>query len=71
MKLSNDQKKIMKGIAIYTPLYIVALLLSHWIRDRTVAWEDLWLSVLVAVVIGLLMLLFFVVGSHVPTKDDQ
>jgi uncharacterized membrane protein len=71
LKLSNDQKKIIKAIAIYTPVYIVALLLSHWIRDRSFSWEDLLVSVLTAVVLGLLLVLFFVVGSHVPTKDDQ
>ena len=71
MKLSNDQKKILKAIAIYTPVYIVALLLTQWIRHRSFSWEDLLVSVLTAVVLGLLLTLFFVVGAHVPTKDDD
>ena len=70
MKLSGDQKKIMKALAIYVPLYIVALQLSQWIRERSICWEDVLISVLTAVVLGVVFFLLFVVGSHVPTKDE-
>ncbi len=70
MKLSPDQKKIAKAIAFYTLLYPVAMLVSHRIRTGSVDWSDFWVSLLTALVLGVLGILFFVVGSHIPTKDD-
>jgi hypothetical protein len=70
MKLSNDQKKIAKAIAVYTLLYPVVMLVAHWIRTGSFDWSDFLVSLLTALVLGALGILFFVVGSHVPTKDD-
>lgn len=70
MKLSNDQKKIAKAIAIYTLLYPVVMLVAHRIRTGSFDWNDFLVSLLTALVLGALGILFFVVGSHVPTKDD-
>ena len=70
MKLSNDQKKIAKAIAVYTLLYPVVMLVAHRIRTGSFDWYDFLVSLLTALVLGALGILFFVVGSHVPTKDD-
>jgi hypothetical protein len=71
MKLSPDQKKIARAIAVYTLLYPVAMLLAHRIRTGSVDWGDFLVSLLTALIVGALCILFFVVGSHVPTKDDD
>lgn len=70
MKLSNDQKKIAKAIAVYSLLYPFAMLVAHRIRTGSFDWSDFLVSLLVALVVGALCILFFVIGSHVPTKDD-
>lgn len=70
MKLSNDQKKIAKAIAVYSLLYPVVMLVAHRIRTGSFDWSDFLVSLLVALVVGALGILFFVIGSHVPTKDD-
>ena len=70
MKLSNDQKIIAKAIAVYSLLYPFAMLVAHRIRTGSFDWSDFLVSLLVALVVGALGILFFVIGSHVPTKDD-
>ena len=70
MKLSNDQKKIAKAIAVYSLLYPFAMLVAHRIRTGSFDWSDFLVSLLVALVVSALGILFFVIGSHVPTKDD-
>ena len=70
MKLSNDQKKIAKAIVVYSLLYPFAMLVAHRIRTGSFDWSDFLVSLLVALVVGALGILFFVIGSHVPTKDD-
>ena len=70
MKLSNDQKKIAKAIAVYSLLYPFAMLVTPRIRTGSFDWNDFQVSLLTALVLGALGILFFVVGSHVPTKDD-
>ena len=70
MKLSNDQKIIAKAIAVYSLLYPFAMLVAHRIRTGSFDWSDFLVSLLVALVVGALCILFFVIGSHVPTKDD-
>lgn len=71
MKLSNDQKTIAKAIAIYTIVYPITMLVVHRIRTGAVDWSDFLVSILTALVLGALGILLFVVGSHVPTKDDD
>ncbi len=70
MKLSNDQKRIAKAIAVYSLLYPVVMLVAHRIRTGSFDWSDFLVSLMVALVVGALGILFFVIGSHVPTKDD-
>lgn len=70
MKLSNDQKRIAKAIAVYSLLYPVVMLVAHRIRTGSFDCSDFLVSLLTALVLGALGILFFVVGSHVPTKDD-
>lgn len=71
MKLSDDQKNIAKAIGIYTLLYPITMLVVHRIRTGAFEWSDFWVSLLTALVLGALGILFFVVGSHIPTKDDD
>ena len=46
MKLSNDQKKIAKAIAVYSLLYPFAMLVAHRIRTGSFDWSDFLVSLL-------------------------
>ena len=70
MKLDSEQKRVLKAIAVYSLLYPFAMLVAHRIRTGSFDWSDFLVSLLVALVVGALGILFFVIGSHVPTKDD-
>ncbi len=67
MKLSAEQKRFAKSIALYSLLYPVMMLLTHRIRTGSFDWNDFPVSVLTALVLGIL---FFIVGTHVPKKDE-
>ncbi len=67
MKLSDEQKRFAKSIAFYSLLYPVTMLVAHRIRTGSFDWNDFLDSVLTALVLGIL---FFIVGTHVPKKDD-
>ncbi|MBQ6175649.1 MAG: hypothetical protein IJK29_00480 [Bacteroidales bacterium] len=68
MKLSDEQKRFAKSIALYSLLYPVMMLVTHRIRaGGAFDWNDFLDSVLTALVLGIL---FFIVGTHVPKKDD-
>ena len=68
MKLSDEQKRFAKSIALYSLLYPVMMLVTHRIRTGgPFDWNDFLDSVLTALVLGILC---FIVGTHVPKKDD-
>ena len=60
MKLSDDQKKIAKAIAVYTLLYPIAMLVAHRIRTGSFDWSDFLVSLLTALVLGALGILIIV-----------
>lgn len=67
MKLSNDQKKIAKSIAILPICYIAYTIVFHLIKGDIDWMETLWLSlglIVTAIVIGI----FYILGSSIPKK---
>ena len=67
MKLSDEQKRFAKSIAFYSLIYPVSMLVVHRIRTGSFDWNDFLVLVLAALVLGIL---FFIVGTHVPQKDE-
>ena len=70
MKLSKDQKLFLKIIPGYALGYFIMYPLIRWICGHSITWDDILTSLLVAVCTSLLGILIYVIGSHVPTKDD-
>lgn len=68
MKLSDEQKRFAKSIAVYSLLYPVTMLVVHRIRTGAYDWNDFLVSVLTALVLGIL---FFIVGTQNSTKVDK
>ena len=70
MKLDNEQKKVLKAISVSSLGFIIGYPLIMWIGGKLDSWKDAlaWLGVglAVAVVMGL----FYVLGSKIPTKDE-
>ena len=67
MKLSDDQKRIGKALAIYPICYIATIVIYHTIKGNA-DWEDIVLHSIAAIVVSVLLALFFICGSKTPEK---
>ena len=71
MKLSKDQKRLIKSVAMYTGIFIVVFPLMTLVAGRSWTWGEFFIFAGVAVVIFGLVGLLYVLGSHVPEKKDK
>ena len=69
MKLSKDQKRIAKSIAMYTGIFIVVYPLMTLIAGRHWTWGDFFIFAGIAVLVYGLVGLIYVIGSKIPKKD--
>lgn len=70
MKLSKDQKFFLKYFPLLALMYIVFYPLMSWLFKKPMTWEDFLISALTGIAIALVGTLIYVLGAHVPTKDD-
>ena len=70
MKLSNDQKRIIKSIAMYTGIFIVVFPLMTLVAGRHWTWGDFFIFAGIAILIYGLVGFIYVLGSKVPKKDE-
>lgn len=70
MKLSNDQKRMLKGIALYVPGYFIGFTLFRWLFGKDVSWSDVLIFALSGVVLAAVFAVFTIFGARVPTRDD-
>ena len=70
MKLSNDQKRIIKSIAMYTGIFIVVYPLMTLVAGKQWTWGDFFLFAEIAVLVFGLVGFIFVLGSKIPKKDE-
>ena len=70
MKLSNDQKRIIKSIAMYTGIFIVVYPLMTLVAGKQWTWGDFFLFAGIAVLVFGLVGFIFVLGSKIPKKDE-
>ena len=71
MKLSKDQIRIIKSVAIYVGTTIVFYPLAMLLFDKPMTWNDYFLFAGIIIGLGVLLGLFFTIGSKVPRKEDQ
>ena len=62
MKLSKDQVRMIKALAIWPVTFIIVKLLLALIQSRPIDWPDIIIALIVTLVIGLLLVL----GSRIP-----
>ena len=70
MKLSNDQKRIIKSIAMYTGIFIVVFPLMTLVAGRHWTWGDFFIFAGIVILIYGLVGFIYVLGSKVPKKDE-
>lgn len=70
MKLSNDQKRIIKSIAMYTGIFIVVYPLMTLVAGKHWTWDDYFLFSGIAILVFGLVGLIYVLGSKIPKKDE-
>ena len=71
MKLSKDQIRIIKSLAIYVGTIIVFYPLTLFLFDKPLTWDEFFLFAGIIIGLGVLLGLFFTIGSKVPRKEDK
>ena len=71
MKLGKDQIRIIKSVAISVGTLIVFYPLAMLLFDKSMTWNDFFLFAGIMIGLGVLLGLYFTIGSKVPRKGDQ
>ncbi len=69
MKLSSDQKRLIKFFAMFTGIYIVVFPLMTLLAGRDWTWGDYFQFAGITILINGLMGVIYVLGSKIPKKD--
>lgn len=67
MKLSNDQKKILRAFMIYPICYIPVTILYHMVKGN-IDWSDILWQSLSVIVVSMIVAIFLIIGSKTPEK---
>lgn len=67
MKLSDDQKQILRNWIYYAAGYIVFYPFFRWLFTKEISWSDFLTSGITAIFVGLAGILF-VIGAKIPKK---
>ena len=71
MKLSKDQKRLIRSIALYTGIFIVVYPLVTSIAGKPWTWCDFFIFAGVSIVVFGIVAFLYVLGSHVPEKNGD
>lgn len=71
MKLSKDQIRITKSVAISVGTLVVFYPLAMLLFDKSMTRNDFFLFAGIIIGLGVLLGLFFTIGSKVPTREDK
>ena len=68
MKLDKEQKRVLKAIVPSTLVFIIGYPLVSWIRGKA-DWKEALILFACGLCIAVLMAVFYVLGSKMPTKE--
>ena len=68
MKLSKDQKRLIKAVALYTGIFIVVYPLMTLVAGRDWTWGEFFIFAGIAVIVFGLVGAVYVLGSKIPKK---
>ena len=71
MKLSKDQKRLIKFQALYTGIFIVVYPLMTSVAGTQWTWVEFLLFAVISIAILGLVGFLFVLGSNVPGNKDK
>ncbi len=71
MKLGKDQIRIIKSVAISVGTLIVFYPLAMLLFNKSMTWNDFFLFAGIMIGLGVLLGLYFTIGSKVPRKEDK
>ena len=71
MKLSNDQKRVLRFMCFYVPAYTILYPLLSCLFGKSLSWDAFLYSFTVSAIIGLLSLPFIFWGMKIPTTDEN
>jgi hypothetical protein len=71
MKLGKDQIRIIKSVAISVGTLLVFYPLAMLLFNKSMTWNDFFLFAGIMIGLGVLLGLYFTIGSKVPRKEDQ
>lgn len=71
MKLGKDQIRIIKSVAISVGTLVVFYPLAMLLFDKSMTRNDFFLFAGIIIGLGVLLGLFFTIGSKVPTREDK
>ena len=71
MKLSKDQKRLIRSVAIYTGIFIVVYPLVTNIAGKQWTWYDILIFAGVSIAVFGIVAFLYVLGSHVPEKKGD
>lgn len=71
MKLDSEQKRVLKAVLPAFLVFPIASPLSYWLFGKLDSWTDALLLFAGNLVVGCLLILFYLLGSKIPKKDDD
>ena len=69
MKLSQDQKRMLRASALYPPCYAAGLILYNLLFKKEMAWGDVLALFLGGLLLSAIFALFTIFGARIPTRD--
>ena len=69
MKLSQDQKRLLRASALYPPCYAAGLILYDLLFKKEMAWGDVLALFLGGLLLSAIFAIFTIFGARIPTRD--
>ena len=71
MKLDSEQKRVLKAAWPAFLAYPIASPFFYWLFGKLDSWTDALLLFAGNLVVACLLILFYILGSKIPKKDDD
>ena len=69
MHLDSEQKRVLKAIWPLLLVFPIASPFFYWVFGKLDSWKDALLLFAGNLVVALIMVLFYILGSKIPKKD--
>ena len=70
MKLDSEQKRVLKAISGSSLGFLVGYPLLMWAFGKLGTWKEALAFLGIGILVALLMIVLYVLGSKIPKKDE-